>query len=109
MSLSVIVCGIVVILVLVSGIAFALYKAGFIVDKIKAKLPMVEMEASRKKAAANDRPADLQAGPKIRQSAQEGGVITESGITVPADSAVDVNQQAKGQKSKIDDSPIKLT
>lgn len=100
--------GAIVILVIV--IAFAFYKAGFSVDKIKAKLPMFEMEASRKKdeATQTDNTAPV-AGPKISQRAEDGGAISGSGISAPADAAADIDQQAKGQKSKIDDSPINLT
>lgn len=99
------------IIIVVAAIAFALYKIGFSVDKLKVKLGLVEVEASREKlkttpdAKVPARPA----GMRIRQQATEGGIIKKSGITAPADSAAKVDQQAKGEKSKIDDSPIKLT
>lgn len=101
---------VIAIVVVIALIAFALYKAGFSVDKIKAKLPMFEMEASRKKdeATQTDNAAPA-AGPKISQRAEDGGVISGSGISAPADAAADIDQQAKDRKSKIDDSPINLT
>jgi len=95
-------------LIIIAAIAFGLYKLGFTVNKVKAKLPVVEIEASRDKPPpAEASPA--QTGPEIRQRAKDGGVITGSGITAPADSAAEIDQQAAGEKSKIDDSPIKLT
>ena len=70
---------------------------------------MFEMEASRKNPGKSEQPAAPAVGPKIRQRAQEGGVISKSGISTPANAAADIDQQSKGQKSKIDDSPIELT
>jgi hypothetical protein len=95
--------------VIIAVVAYMLFRAGFRVDKIKAKLPMMEMEASRTTTTAETSPDKTEASPKIRQQASEGGVITESGITAPADSDAEIDQKAKGEKSKIDDSPIKLT
>jgi hypothetical protein len=95
-------------LVIIAAVAFVLYKAGFTVNTIKAKLPMVEVEASREKSIL-DKKATSPSGSKIRQRAEEGGVIKKSGITAPAGSAAEIDQQAKGEKSKIDDSSIKLT
>ena len=93
---------------IIAAIAFALYKAGFTLDKLKVKLGMVEVEASRK-PTPDAKEAAPPAGPKIHQRATEGGGIEKSGITAPADSAAEIDQQAKGKGSKIDDSPIKLT
>lgn len=97
---------VIVLAIAVGVIAFALYKLGFSVNKLKVKFGLVEVEAGRK--PANDKASPL-TGPKIDQRATAGGVIEESGITAPADSAAEITQQAKGEKSKIDDSPIKLT
>jgi len=96
------------ILIIITAIAFALYKAGFTVSKLKFKLGLVEAEASRDRPSRGEE-AVSPTGSRIRQRATEGGVIKESGITAPADSAAEIDQQAKGEKSKIDDSPIKLT
>ena len=96
------------IFIIISAVAFALYKAGFTVNKLKVKFGLVEVEAGRSKPTP-DKKAASSTGPKIRQRATEGGVIKESGITAPANSAAEIGQQAKGEKSKIDDSPIKLT
>jgi hypothetical protein len=103
----VLIAALILVAVIIVMAAFALYKAGFKVDKIKAKLPVVEMEASR--PVEDSDAEDEEAGPKIRQRAKEGGTISESGITAPAESSAEIDQQATGEKSKIDDSPIKLT
>jgi hypothetical protein len=95
--------------VIIAVVAYMLFRAGFRVDKIKAKLPIMEMEASRTPTTAETSVDETEASLKIRQQASEGGVITESGITAPADSDAEIDQKAKGEKSKIDDSPIKLT
>jgi hypothetical protein len=94
-------------LIIIVMIAFALYKAGFTLDKLKVKLGMVEAEASRKKPSSGKKAAPP-TGPKIRQQTKEGGVITKSGITAPATSAAEIDQQAQGKESKIGESPIKL-
>ena len=99
---------VVVALAVIAAIAFGLYKAGFTVDKLKVKLGLVEAEASRKKSATKEEKVPT-AGPQIEQQAEEGGAIRRSGITTPADAAAKVKQRAKGEKSKIDDSPIKIT
>jgi len=107
MSLTIIIVLVLAIVIIIAVIASALHKAGFSVDKIKAKLLMVEMEASRTKPST---PPDTTAtGPSIRQQAEDGGAITASGITVPADSAATVDQEARGKGSKIDESPIEIT
>lgn len=108
MSPTLITILVLVVLIIIAAIAFALYKAGFTLDKLKVKLGMVEMEASRDKPPP-DRKGAPPTGPKIRQRATEGGGIKKSGITVPADSAAEIDQQTRDEKSKIDDSPIKLT
>jgi hypothetical protein len=98
------------VLIIIAVIAFALYKTGFTLDKLKVKLGMVEAEASRKpKTIPDTKEAALPTGTKIRRRVTEGGSIKKSGITAPADSAAEIDEQAKGKKSKIDDSPIKLT
>lgn len=109
MSPTLIAVLILAVLIIIAVIAFALYKAGFTLDKLKVKLGMVEAEASRGDKSRPDKKPAPPIGPKIRQQAKEGGVITESGIAAPADSAAEIDQQAQGEKSKIDDSPIKLT
>jgi hypothetical protein len=107
MSLTLIIVLVLGVVIIIAGAAFVLYKAGFSVDKIRAKFGPVEVEASRTKPPTT--PATKEVGPSIHQQAEEGGVITESGITAPANSIAEIEQRAKGQKSKIDDSPIKLT
>jgi hypothetical protein len=104
-SIVVLVLGLLIVIVL---IALALYKTGFTVKSLKVKVGPVEAEASRDKPAP-DEALDSPGGARITQRAQEGGEITQSGITAPADSEAQIEQQAKGTKSKIDDSPIKLT
>jgi hypothetical protein len=97
---------VILVAVAIAAIAFALYKAGFGVEKLKVKLGIVEVEAGRDKSmAAKPSPPT---GAQIRQRAEEGAIIIKSGITAPADAAAKITQQAKGEKSKIDDSPIKL-
>lgn len=97
------------VLIIIAAIAFALYKAGFTLDKLKVKLGMVEVEASRDKPTPDAKEAAPPARPRIRVRATEGGGIKKSGITAPADSATEIDQQAKGEASRIDDSPIKIT
>lgn len=108
MSLTLIAVLILGAAIVVALIALVLYKIGFRVDKIKAKLPVFDVEASRKTrhAAAETGP---HSGPTVRQRAIEGGVIEQSGVTAPAGAAAEIDQQAAGEGSKIDDSPIKLT
>jgi Tfp pilus assembly protein PilE len=107
MSPILVVAIIVGIAIIIAVIAYAPYRAGFRVDKIKAKLPMLEMEASR--TTDKTKTDAKNATPKIHQEAIEGGAISKSGITAPADSDAEIDQKAKGEKSKIDDSPIRLT
>jgi hypothetical protein len=111
--ISVLVAGIIIV---IAAIAFALYKAGFRVDKLKVKLGLVEAEASRKKSetppdktTSDTKETAKPVGTSVRQQATDGGVIKRSGITAPAESAAKIDQHAKGEKSRIDESPIELT
>jgi len=93
-------------------IAFVLYQLGFSVNKLKIKLGLIEIEADRKavggrKPSENSAP-ESPAGTKVEQRAARGGVIEKSGISAPANADAQITQHATGQKSKIDDSPIKL-
>ncbi len=113
MDSSLITLLVIVVLLVIAGLALAVYKAGFRAKKVTVKTPVFEAEMER---SPSDQPetaatisASPQVGPKISQRATEGGAVTQSGITAPADSSADIDQQAKGQGSKIDDSPIKLT
>lgn len=102
--------GLVIIIALVT---WGVYKAGFRTTKVKVKTGVLEAEMER----TPSRPAGVEPqteasppiGPKIHQRASDGGVISQSGITTPANAAAEIDQQAKGPESKIDDSPIKLT
>jgi hypothetical protein len=101
---------VIIFLVVVAGVAFALYKAKFRVDKIKTGVPgVIEMEATRQPtdppAAAGFPPA-----PRItvEQTVATGGKIEKSGISAPADASAQINQQA-ADKGQINDSPINLT
>jgi hypothetical protein len=97
---------------LIAVIAWGIYKTGFRATKMTVKTGLLEAEMER---APGDPTAATQpappppAGPKVRQRAGDGGAITASGISAPADSAADIDQQAKGEGSQIDDSPINLT
>jgi len=95
------------IVTLIVIVAWVLYKLGFRLDKLKAKLGIVEIETSRtaSKTASNIQ----ESGTNVTQKASEGAEIIRSGISAPADSSAKVAQQAQGEKSKIEDSPIKLT
>lgn len=96
---------------LIAGLAWGTYKAGFRVKKATVKTPVFEAEMERKPTdeAAPPSPPIVPTGPDIRQQASDGGAIKESGITAPASSAAKIDQQARGKDSEIDDSPIKLT
>ncbi len=101
------------LIIIIALIAWGIYKAGFRATKVTVKTGVLEAEMERPPSQPEG--VGLQAepgpptGPKIHQRASDGGAITQSGITAPANAAAEIDQQAKGPESKIDDSPIKLT
>jgi hypothetical protein len=98
---------IILLIIAVAAIAFALFKLGFSVDKLKLKLGIIEAEASREKPAVGKQPT-ASIGPKIDQQALQGGKISQSGIKAPAESSARIKQRAEGEKSEIDESPIEI-
>lgn len=97
---------------LIAVIAWGIYKAGFRATRMKVKTGLLEAEMERtpgQPLPTADPAPPPPAGPKVRQRAGAGGAITDSGITAPAASAADIDQEAKGEGSRIDDSPINLT
>lgn len=109
MSLSTIIVGLAV-LVVISGIAYALYKAGFSLTKIKAKGVLLEAELERSPAQTSKPAPDAPPAPaQFSQEASAGGVIRKSSLEAPADSAASAAQKAAGDGSRLDDSHIKLS
>jgi hypothetical protein len=108
---TLIIIALIVVALIIAGLAWGTFKAGFRVKKATVKTPIFEAEMERKPADEVEplSTTPSTAGPDIRQQALEGGTIKESPITSPADSAAKINQQAKGKDSEIDNSPIKLT
>jgi hypothetical protein len=108
---TLIIIALVVVMLLIAGLTWGTHKAGFRVKKATVKTPIFEAEMERKPTDEIEKPAAGPAptGPDIHQLASGGGVITESGITAPADSTAKIEQQAKDKGSEIDSSPIKLT
>ena len=102
------------LVVLIAVIAWAIHKAGFRATKMTVKTGLVEAEMERTPgkttpvATPPEQPPPP-TGPQVQQRATDGGAIIDSGITAPADSVADIDQQAKGEGSQIDDSPINLT
>jgi hypothetical protein len=103
----VLVLAVLAVLAVIAVVARALYKAGFRLEKFKVKAGIVEAEASR--TASTPLPDAAKDGPKVTQEALESAEIIRSGISAPAGSSAEIAQQARGDKSKIEDSPIKLT
>ncbi len=111
MDTWIIVTGIVVLIAIIAGIAYALKKAGFRTTKLKVKTGVLEAEMERTPADASEPAPDKTPTTRteVRQSATNGGIIENSGITISNDSGAKVDQKAKDEGSKIDDSSINLT
>lgn len=98
----------VVVVVLVSVAAYLL---GFRLTKLKAKLGIVEAEMTRKPASGMEgsgKDASQPESHSFSQKATDGGVIRKSSIEAPASSSANASQRAAGEKSRIDDSHIKI-
>ncbi|MCK6628371.1 MAG: hypothetical protein L6R45_24750 [Anaerolineae bacterium] len=108
---TLLIIALVVVVLVIAGLAWGAYRAGFRVKKARVKTPVFEAEMERQPfdTVSPPTPSTTPTGPDIRQQATAGGAIKESGITAPADSAAKISQQAKDQDSEIDNSPIKLT
>ncbi|MBN1991390.1 MAG: hypothetical protein JW953_01710 [Anaerolineae bacterium] len=107
MSFTLIIIMVVALLIiLIAGVAWLVYRAGFRVTGAKVKTPVLEADLARPPAGVSTAPAP--AGPVITQKAGEAGKITKSGISAPADAAAHIEQQAT-DKGQINDSPINLT
>ena len=99
---------VILVIAIIGVVAYALYKARFRVDKITAKIPgVVDVQASR--AEEETAPDAQDAKLKISQEAEDGGTISKSGITAPAEAKADIAQRAAGEEAEINDSPIELT
>jgi hypothetical protein len=93
---------------IVAIIAVVLYRCGFRVKDIKAKLGILEIGAEREKRTPQQAPKGrLLPRTEVKQRAENGGQIEDSGITAPARSGAKITQEAKD--GEIDSSPIKLT
>lgn len=105
---------VVLIILIVAGLAFALYKAGFRTTKWKLKLPLFEADVERTPTGrtagtAAESPKVSTSRTEASQKASNGGVIHKGRITAPAESGAKLGQEAKGQGSRVDDSEIKLS
>jgi len=97
------------IIVLIAIIAWLLYKAGFKVKEVTAKAGPLEAKMERPGTSNPAKAGGTPAGrTEVSQKAGDGGVIRKSGISAPAQSNARVDQQSKGEGSRIDDSPIEL-
>jgi hypothetical protein len=110
MDSSLITLLVIVVLLVIAGLAYAVYKAGFRAKKVTVKTPVFEAEMERK--ATDDSPAaptSTQPAPaQFTQQATDGGVITKARIQAPADTSTSAHQKAEGEGSRLDDAQIKL-
>jgi hypothetical protein len=104
-----IVVGVVVAIAVVAVIAWLLYKAGFKVKEVTAKAGPLEAKMERPTGEDAAKAGTQTSRIEVSQKAGEGGVIHKSGISAPAQSNADIDQQSTGEGSRIDDSPIELT
>jgi hypothetical protein len=99
----------VIVLLVIGGVAFLLYKANFRATKLKVKTPLIEADLERKSSEPSTATGQTPARTIARQTATEGGVIRKSTIEAPAAAGADLSQEAKGAGSRVDDSEIKLS
>jgi hypothetical protein len=83
------------ILIIVAVVAFALYKAGFKVDKIKAMLPgVMEMEASRPQSPAS---SPAQAADQANAPAPQEGIVISGNVQKGREHKIEVGRQGNIQ------------
>ena len=98
-------------IVLIAGMAWLLYKLKFRFTEFKVKPPFFELIMKRE---PHKTPSELQPitrennSSSATQEASFGGVIADSTIELPADAEAKARQKAKGEKSQIKNSHIKM-
>jgi Tfp pilus assembly protein PilE len=113
MSLTLIAVLVLIVLAIIAGLAFAVYKAGFRTTKVKVKTGLLEAEMERTPAQAADGTpqtpsAELAAPAQFRQEAIRRSKIRKSSIEAPAGAPASASQKAEDDSS-LEDSHIKLT
>jgi hypothetical protein len=99
----------VALLAIIAAIAWGLYKAGFTVDELTAKLGLVEAKMKRTPGPATP-PTEPPPAPRTEaaQEATGGARLKNATMKAPADSGAKLSQQAKDAGSSITDSTIEL-
>lgn len=111
-SIIIIVIALIVVALIIAAVAFFVYKAGFRWTEAEINTGLFKGKAVR---SSTDTATELStkpatpSGTKARQTAEDGGKVTNSTIKAPADSGADLGQEAKGRGSRIDDSTIGLS
>lgn len=101
-----------IVLAIIGGLAFALYKTGFRTTKVKIKTGLVEAEMERTPDQPGDSGQETPTGDaapaQFSQEASGGSEIRKSSIEALADSPASASQKADDD-SRLEDSHIKLT
>jgi hypothetical protein len=84
------------------GISWLLYKAGFSVKTIKAKAPMLEVEAERK----GEEPESDATPPAFSQEASDGGELSD--VRIKGKKGSSARQAAHGKDSRIEKGRIEI-
>ncbi len=102
---------IIVLVVLVMGVAFLLYKSDFRLTKLKATLGFVEAEMERQASDDEDESNTTEKGketPQFVQEATDGGQIEKAEINTTDASGASATQRARGKDSKLTNVKINI-
>ncbi|PID85934.1 MAG: hypothetical protein CSB13_05555 [Chloroflexi bacterium] len=103
---------IVILLVMIGGAAYLLYRSGFRLTKLKAKLGIVDAEIERIPPPDHETTKeneDVNTSPaQFIQKATDGGTIEKARIKGKADSGARAEQRASGKGSRLHDVKIDI-